>query len=600
MNLWRRFLRIAAVVGCGNSSEMWLVFLVVLGLVCSSQPAAARPDSAEELLVRDSEIGRYGGHLVVSLRSEPKTLNPVTALDVSSREVIAQMTGDLIHINRFSQRTEPALAKTWSISPDGLRYTLRLRQGLRFSDGHSVSADDVVFSFKVYLDEAIHSSQRDLLTVGGKPISVRQTGDDTVVFELAKPDAAAERLFDSVAILPKHLLEKVYADHRLAESWTLATPPSEIAVLGPFRLKEYLAGQHITLERNPYYWQADSKGHRLPYLQEITFLFGASADAEVIRFQAGETDVINRLSAEDYAVLEQSPAAPSLQLSDLGASLEYNFLLLNMNAVLPKSAIEVSRKRAWFQQLQFRQALSLAIDRDSIARLVYRGRATPLWAPATPGSKYWVNAAIPHPARSVGEARQLLHSAGFSWKTDGTLLDTVGSPVEFSIMVSASNAQRTQMATLIQADLKELGIRVQVVPMDFRALLDRVFQSHDYETAILALGGGDVDPTSNMNVWLSSGTDHLWNLGQVHPATSWEAEIDQLMEKQLSALNLDERKRAYDRVQEILAQNVPLICLASPNTLVAAKRKLGNFKPAILEPHTLWNSQELFFTDSRP
>src|SRR5262249_1510627 len=158
-----------------------------------------------------------------------------------------------------------------------------------------VTADDVLFSFKVYLDEAIHSSQRDLLTVGGKPIGVRKTADDTVVFDLAKPDAAAERLFDSVAILPKHLLEKAYNDHSLTESWILTTPASEIAGLGPFRLKEYVAGQRITLERNPYFWQADQKGNRLPYLQEMTFLFVANADAEVIRFQAGETDAINRL-----------------------------------------------------------------------------------------------------------------------------------------------------------------------------------------------------------------------------------------------------------------------------------------------------------------
>ena len=137
---------------------------------------------SEEVAISENQIGRPGGRLVVSLRSEPKTLNPVTSTDISSREVIAQLIGDLVHINRLSQQTEPALAKTWHISPDGLRYTLQLRRGLHFSDGHSVDADDVIFSFKVYLDESVHSPQRDLLVIKGKPIGIERVDAYSMVF----------------------------------------------------------------------------------------------------------------------------------------------------------------------------------------------------------------------------------------------------------------------------------------------------------------------------------------------------------------------------------------------------------------------------------
>ena len=150
------------------------------------------------------------------------------------------------------------------------------------------------------------------------------------------------------------------------------------------------------------------------------------------------------------------------------------------------------------------------------------------------------------------------------------------------------------MATMIQADLKDLGIQVEVVPLDFHSVLDRIFQTHDYEAAVLGLGAGDVDPTSEMNIWLSSGNDHVWDIGEARPATSWELEIDQLMEKQLSTMKPGNRKSLYDRVQEILADDVPLICLASPDVLVGAKDEVANFKPATLDPHVLWNSQELF------
>ena len=558
----------------------------------SSSTSSRKSSSGEELLISNNQIGHAGGHLVVSLRSEPKTLNPVTSADISSREVIAQMTGDLIHINRLSQDSESALAKSWKISPDGLQYTLKLRQGLRFSDGHPVDADDVVFSFNVYLDEKVNSPQRDLLMVGEKPIILRRVDAYTLVFQLTRPYASAERLFDSIAILPRHLLEAPYKDGKLAQAWTLGTSPQQIAGLGPFRLKEYVAGQHLTLERNPYYWKADREKHRLPYLDEITFLFVPSADAEVIRFQAGDTDVVNRLSAEDYTVLEKDQAARSFRVYDAGPSLEYNFLFFNLNSVLPKQS-DVTQKQKWFRQVQFRQAVSLAIDRQGMARLIYRGRATPLWTPVTPASSFWINTAIPHPARSVEQARKILQSAGFSWSADGDLMDSAGSPVKFTILTSASNGQRTQMATMIQQDLKELGIAVQVVPLEFRSMLDRIFQTHDYEAAILGLGGGDTDPNSQMNVWLSTGDDHVWDIGEAHPATNWEAEMDQLMQKQLSTLKPQDRKLLYDRVQQIVADNLPVISLVSPNILVAAKDKLVNFKPAALDPHTLWNSPEL-------
>ena len=574
--------------------------LLVFAVACLFLSFSYSQSSAshEDFMTTTSPVGYAGGRLVVSLRSEPKTLNPVTSVDISSREVIAQMAADLIHINRWSQNTEPALAKSWKVSPGGLQYTLKLRRGLKFSDGHPLTADDVLFSFTVYLDENVHSPQRDALIIGEKPISVRLVDAETLVFELAKPYAAAERLFDSVAILPKHLLEQPYKEGKLAQAWGLGTSPQQIAGLGPFRLKEYVAGQHLTLERNPYFWKADRDKHPLPYLDQITFLFVPNADAEVIRFQAGDTDIINRISAEDYSVLEKDQAAHSFRVYDVGPSLEYNFLFFNLNSVLPPQS-EIARKQSWFRQIKFRQAISLAIDRDGITRLVYRGRATPLWTPVTPASSFWIDNSIPHPARSIEQARQMLQSAGFSWTSDGDLMDASGTPVKFSILTSASNSQRTQMATIIQQDLKELGIVVQVAPLEFRSVLDRIFQTHDYDAAILALGGGDVDPNSQMNVWSSSGNDHVWDLGEEHPATPWEAEIDQLMEKQLSMLKPESRKHLYDRVQEIIAANLPVISLVSPNTLVAAKDKLSNFKPAVLDPHTLWNSQELFISTQR-
>lgn len=571
-----------------------LVCLLAARCFAEAAPAPENPNPGEELARAAGVSGHYGGYLTIGERAEPKTLNPVIATDAISREVIGRLMADLIDINRASQQTEPALAKSWKTSSDGRTFTLQLRKGIRFSDGHPFDADDVVFSFAVYMDEKVDSPQRDLLIIDGKPLTVTKLDQYTVRFTLPRPYAAAERLFDGLAMLPKHLLEKPYREGRFAQAWSLNAAAGEMAGLGPFRLKRYVPGQRVILERNPYYWRVDRENHRVPYLDELVFVFVGTEDAQVMRFEAGETDMVSRLSSENYNLLARERLRRSAQLADLGPSLEYNFLVFNQNDLSSKKLDAIARKQSWFRELKFRQAVSSAIDRDSIVRLVYGTRGAALWGNVGPGNKLWVNTAIPHPPRSLEIARQLLKAAGFSWNQAGRLLDASGQPVEFSIITSSSNTQRTQMATLLEDDLSRLGMQVHVVPLEFRALIDRVFQSFDYEAAIMGLGGGDADPNPEMNVWTTSGTTHLWHLGETQPGTAWEREIDQLMQQQMVTLDYAKRKQLYDRVQQLIAENLPFIFLATPNILVGADSRVGNFHPAVLDPYTLWNADELY------
>jgi peptide/nickel transport system substrate-binding protein len=565
-----------------------------------ARPALALPrqkNTKEELLTVPGEIGRPGGRLVVALRGEPKTLNPLIAVDTRSREVIGVMQADLVHINRATQLTEPALAKSWKVSPNGLEYTLVLRQGIKFSDGQPLDADDILFTFRVYLDESLHGPQRDFLIVGGKPIIVRKLDQQTVVFQLPKTYGVGERLFDGMPILPRHLLEKPYQEGKLAQMGTLATTANQWAGLGPFRLKEYVAGQRLVLERNPYYWKTDAKGNRLPYLDELVYLFVQNADAQVLKFQSGETDVISQTGAENFTALSRQQHGYTM--TDAGPGLEYYFLFFNLSEPSEKTSAEMRQKQKWFREVKFRQAVSAAVDRDAIVRLVYQGHGAPLWGLVAPGNRRWGNEKLPHPPRSLDRARALLKEGGFSWSSgpygESTLVDAEGKPVEFSIVTSSSNANFSKISALIQDDLKQLGMRVQVVPLEFRSLLDRVTQSKEYEACVMGLASYDADPNSDMNVWVSSGGTHFWNPSQAHPATPWEAEIDRLMEEQMWAGTFELRKKLYDRAQEILAEEQPIIFLASPHILVGAKNLVGNFHPAVLEPYVLWNVEQLYF-----
>jgi peptide/nickel transport system substrate-binding protein len=565
-----------------------LVSAFVMGGTAGTQAAA------QDYVTAKGGVGQAGGRLVVALRSEPKTLNPILSVDATSREVIGALNADLIHINRETQRTEPALAKSWSVSSDGRRYTLQLRRGVKFSDGAPFTADDVVFSFQLYLDENLHSPQRDLLVLDGKPISVRKIDAYTVECELAKPYAPAERLFDGLAMMPSHLLEKPYREGKLEQTWATNARAPEMAGLGPFRLREYMPGQRMVLERNPNYWKTDAVGNRLPYLTELTFIFVPNEDAQVIKFQSAETHVLERAGADNFALLQKDAKAKGECLYDLGPGLEFLFLFFNMNHLDATKSPEITAKQAWFRDLQFRQAVSLAMDRKGMARLVYDGRATPIWGNVTPGNKLWLNTNLPHPERSLEQAKTLLRSAGFSWNASGALLDAQKRPVTFTILVSSSNAQRTKLATIAQDDLKQLGMDVHIVPMEFRALVDRVLNTKEYEAVLMNLVNGDVDPTPEMNLWLSSGETHLWDLGEAKPATPWEAELDHLMQAQMTTTDYAARKKLYDRVQELASQNLPFIFLLGPDILVGAQATVGNFRPVILEPYALWNADQLF------
>jgi peptide/nickel transport system substrate-binding protein len=549
--------------------------------------AIAAASATGDFLVVPGLPGQAGGRLVYGERSEPKTLNPIFASDTPSRNVANRLVADLIHINRATLKTEPALAKTCKVLENGLRYELELRQNLKFSDGHPFDADDVVFTFQVYLDENVKAPQRSSLILDGKPIAVHKLDARRVVIDLPRVNAVGERIFDGIPMLPRHLLERAWREGKLNEAWGLRTRPEEIAGLGPFRLVESVPGQRIVLERNPYYWKSDSAGTRLPYLNQLAFTFSAGEDMQVLRFHSGESDVISRITPRNYAVLRRDSARRRYALLDAGPSLEYGFLFFNLNDSVKPGA-------AW-RSLAFRRAVSAAIDRDAIVRLVYQGYADPLASVVAAGNKAWIPAQIPLPIHSIGRAREFLRADGFKWSREGALLDSEGKNVRFSIIASSSNPERAQIATLIQADLKPLGIQVDVVQLEFNSLIARVTTTHDYEACIFALSSGDADPNADLDLWLSSGNAHLWHPRQTKPATAWEAEIDALMKQQLITPRYEERKRIFDRVHEIATQNLPLIPLVSPHVLVGVKQGLGNFRPAVMEPYALWNAEELYW-----
>jgi peptide/nickel transport system substrate-binding protein len=139
-----------------------------------------------------------------------------------------------------------------------------------------------------------------------------------------------------------------------------------------------------------------------------------------------------------------------------------------------------------------------------------------------------------------------------------------------------------------------------VIPLDFGSLIERITRTFDYESCLLGLVNVDLDPSAQMNIWLSSASSHAWNPGQPSPETSWEAEIDRLMRAQAAEVSPRHRKALVDRVQEIIAAEAPVLYLVDKDSLSAVSASLGNASPVFLHPQTFWNIDRLYFLPPAP
>jgi peptide/nickel transport system substrate-binding protein len=530
-----------------------------------------------------------GGSLTASIRSEPATFNRFApngnqaAVDAVTRLVHAT----LVRVNRATGDVEPWLAERWSTSADGRAITLTLRDGLTFSDGVPFSSADVVFTFQALYDPATQSSLASGVMVQGKPLQAVAPNPRTVVITLPAPFAPGVALLDNVPILPKHQLQAALDAHTFGKAWGTTTTPGTMAGMGPFTIAEYVAGQRMAFARNPHYWRKDAAGAPLPYLDRLVMEFvSGGQDPEMLRLQAGTIDIMTQADVrpEDIAALRRLRDQGSLQLIEVGTGVDPNALWFNLT---PGNAA-VTRK-PYLARAEFRRAISDAVDRDAIVKTVYLGAADPVNGPITAGNRAWYSAG-PSPVRDLARARSLLAGLGLSDRNgDGMLEDPRGEPVRFSILTQRGTI-RERTATMIQEQLRQVGIAADVAGLDPQSLFGR-FGAGDYESIYYGFQASAFDPAMNLDFWLSGGSGHVWNLGAPEP---WEKAIDALMQQQAAAPTLAERQRLLRDAERLFAANLPEIPFVAPKVTVALSRRVGGAVPVLLDPKILWNSDSLF------
>jgi peptide/nickel transport system substrate-binding protein len=578
--------------------SLFVVFAFLL-LSCEQPPPSnTTSNTAGDPKFAAKVPGTRGGTLSYRLSAPPTTFNYLVATNEPSILVAFYLLNNRpIEFDHATQKYKPVLAESWKFGDDRKTLDLKLRDGLKFSDGHAITTEDLAFSLAAMYDPKTEAAAwKDSMSVNGKPIATKIIDERNMQFIFPEPVAAAENYIDNLGVLPKHILNADFEAGKLAESMKLTAAPETIVTSGPFTVESAGAGDKIVLKRNPNYWKKDEKGTQLPYLDQVAFEIIPDANQAMARVNQNTLDIFDRIRAADYAALLNSNGP--VKAHDLGPGLGVDHIFFNLNKTNKKGA-EVGDpiKRAWFTDKRFRQAISVAVDRTSIATTTLQGLATPLYGFVSPANRAWIDPNLPKIEYNVDQAAKLLTDAGFVKK--GTpeapeLFDSKGNRVEFSLMFPAENEPRKLMAAVVQEDLAKLGIKMNVVPVEANAMGAAANETYEYEALLFGLTVSGIEPTTYANFLLSNADTHQWQPGQKTPATEWEAKIDKLFNQQAGEGDPQKRAAIFNEIQRIMADELPVIPIVSRHIVSAANTRLGNYAPSSMFPYSIWNVDELF------
>ncbi|EIP99381.1 ABC-type dipeptide transport system, periplasmic component [Opitutaceae bacterium TAV1] len=567
-------------------------------------PEPRRSGAAADLLMVQTQPGDIA------------TLNPLISEDQSSSSAIGLFLESLVRVDTTTGEIIPNLALSWDISDDGLRYTFHLRHGVAWSDGKPFTADDVVFTWETfYVKETDPSTGQPVLDketgrprlrfpsrpayfhlVEGEEVRVEKIDDHTVRFTTPTVYAPFLLFGGGQSILPRHILKPFADDGTLLDQWSINTAinhPAQLVGTGAFILDSYRPGERIVFRRNPNYWKRDTAGNRLPYIDRIVTRIVADANASNVAFARGLTDV-EGIQPDNVTWISRGSKTFDFTLHDLGPANAISFVWFNQHPGKDADGKPYipPYKRKWFDDVRFRQAVSHAVNREGIVRGVFAGRASPISNYISQKNAGWYNPDVRRYPYDPDRARALLREAGFTWRGD-RLHDADGHAVEFSLMTNNSNNLRTEMATVFAENMAALGIRVELQFIDFNTLVRRTSESFNYEAGLLGFAGGAQDPYASKDIIMSNGRLHVWNPSQAKPATEWETRIDKLMTEIGRELKYERRRELFFEVQEILAEQQPLIFLVTSNEYTGIRNRWRNVTPTPLGG-ILWNLDSLW------
>ncbi|SLK04127.1 MULTISPECIES: ABC transporter substrate-binding protein [unclassified Paenibacillus] len=521
-----------------KSKKMWLSLMLVLVVAImsacgsSGDGTSSSSNTAENTATTDDGQPKDGGSIIIAVQDDPKVMNPIYAGDRVTLTIDQSLYAPLFNVN--DGKKTYVLAESDSFSDDHLTYTLKLKDGLKWHDGQPLTADDIVFTMDSILDEKQHSSSRSQYVFDGKPVKVTKVDDLTVEFKLPEVSAAFEGALVSFSPIPKHIFE---GEADIEKSDKNNNPIGS----GPFKFKEYRPGEYVTLERFDDYFAG--KAH----LDSVTYRVAKDPNAANLALQNGEIQM-RMVDTQDYNKLNDTGKFNMLTYPE--GRLQYMVFNLNVPSM---------------QKKEVRQAIAYALDKNELITASYSSAdfAEPAPSILTPDTLYQTDDVEKYDY-NVEKAKQLLADAGVS-------------NLKLRLAYTNTNKPQTSQALYIQQKLKDVGIEVELLPMDGTAYGNRTLDMNntDFE---LSFGGYIMgyEPDAYKSLFLS---DAAYNYSHYK-----NADFDKLWNE--AAVQIDETKRGdlYKQIQQTVANEMTVYPIAYTNAVVAVDNTYGGVEDANPKP----------------
>jgi peptide/nickel transport system substrate-binding protein len=557
----------------------------VLGAVTvSSTLALAQAGVPTVPAVMFQEIGKKGGVYTLPLGAAPQSFNYFGVIDNNAYTVLNNVFDRLLTLDPVTFKLSPMLAESWEFAPDGLSVTLNLRKGVKWSDGVPFTADDVIFTLeKLANNTGLRANQSATLTVAGKPLRFQKLNDTTLRIIMPVQYGAVLQAMTFSPIMPRHKLEAfdpVGKPVDFAKVWATDADLKDIPGTGSFVMQSYVPGQKITLVRNPNSWRFDPRGTQLPYVDRLEYLIIQGSAAQIAQFRAGSLDTAP-ITGGDFPDLKRQEVAGAKfkVLKGVGLNSPPYHWTFNYDAKDPDL-------QKVFRDLRFRQAMQSALNRDRIIDQVFNGLASLPGHGVAPISDWYFDT-----RKYLGEFDLKAAAASLDamnlrdTDNDGVRNLSAGKQLEFTLTHAADQQVVVNMATIVQNDLKQIGVKVNLQGIQASTVL-ATGRAGNFDS-IIGTFGDQPDPQLRKDIWQPGGALHYWKRS-VQPVkeggepnfklmTGWERRIWQIFADAEKLGDQNKRKALYDEWQVLFAKYMPVILIVKPDVVAAVSNRVGNY-----------------------
>lgn len=481
----------------------------------------------------------YGDMIITGSIGDASVLLPILASDSGSFDITGLIYNGLVKYDK-DINLAPELAEKWDISEDKLKIRFHLKKDVKWQDGKPFTSKDVELTYKLYVDPTTPTAYAtDFLKVK----EFRALDDYTVEVTYEKPYAPALGSWGQ-GMLPYHLLE--------GQDVTKSPLKRDPVGTGPYKFVSWKTGESITLDSYHDYFEGR------PYIDRVLTRIIPDPATMFLELKAGKLDRMG-LTPLQYTRQTANQWFKENFVKYKYLAFGYSYLGYNLND--------------WkFNDKKVRQALTTAINRQTIVDGVLLGLGQVAYTPYKPDT-FWYNPNVRKFPYDPEKAKQMLAEAGWQPNAEG-ILEKDGKPFEFTIITNQGNEQRKNAATIIQSDLQKIGIKVNIRVYEWSAFLKNFINKRNFEACVLGWGIG-IDP-SQIDIWNSkkTGETELNFIGYQNP------EVDELLELGASTYDRDERKKYYDKFQEIIAEDQPYTFLYVSDTLPIISSRFHGIEPA--------------------